>query len=307
MTANRDEAESILKRHCRSGSERPDLQSILEPSLRIQLEPAELDDLPIGASRFGGPPDMPEDFQWPVWTAIDYEFRKPAQRVETGSHRSELDFIAQINLADLAPFDIVRALPDAGWLYFFYDATEQPWGFDPRDKGGARVFYHTGTFADLRRVEHPAHEHGGPFNPRRATFEVEWTAPSTLAEDPQSDLDEEIEEAREAFETELYGTDPMDAGIHRLFGHPQAVQGDMQTECQLVSNGIYCGGEDDFADPRARDLARDAGDWRLLLQVDTDEDAGWMWGDVGRLYFWIRKQDLAERRFDRTWTILQCY
>jgi hypothetical protein len=25
------------------------------------------------------------------------------------------------------------------------------------------------------------------------------------------------------------------------------------------------------------------------------------------LYFWIRKQDLAARRFDKSWTILQCY
>jgi uncharacterized protein YwqG len=32
-----------------------------------------------------------------------------------------------------------------------------------------------------------------------------------------------------------------------------------------------------------------------------------MWGDAGRLYFWIRKQDLAEQSFDAVWAILQCY
>ena len=31
-----------------------------------------------------------------------------------------------------------------------------------------------------------------------------------------------------------------------------------------------------------------------------------MWGDVGRLYFWIRDADLRARRFDATWLILQC-
>ena len=33
---------------------------------------------------------------------------------------------------------------------------------------------------------------------------------------------------------------------------------------------------------------------------------GYMFGDCGNIYFWIRKQDLAERRFDKVWCILQC-
>lgn len=31
-----------------------------------------------------------------------------------------------------------------------------------------------------------------------------------------------------------------------------------------------------------------------------------MWGDLGRLYFWIRDDDLAARRFEKAWLILQC-
>ena len=31
-----------------------------------------------------------------------------------------------------------------------------------------------------------------------------------------------------------------------------------------------------------------------------------MFGDCGRVYFCIRKEDLAARRFDRVWLILQC-
>lgn len=38
----------------------------------------------------------------------------------------------------------------------------------------------------------------------------------------------------------------------------------------------------------------------LLFQVDSDEPAGMMWGDVGRLYIWIGRDDLTARRFDRT-------
>jgi uncharacterized protein YwqG len=40
--------------------------------------------------------------------------------------------------------------------------------------------------------------------------------------------------------------------------------------------------------------------------LDTDDDAGMMWGDGGMLYFWIRREDLEKSRFDRCWMILQC-
>jgi uncharacterized protein YwqG len=31
------------------------------------------------------------------------------------------------------------------------------------------------------------------------------------------------------------------------------------------------------------------------------------WGDMGSLYLCARKQDLAARRFDQSWMVVQCY
>lgn len=46
----------------------------------------------------------------------------------------------------------------------------------------------------------------------------------------------------------------------------------------------------------------------LFLQIDSVEDkTGMMLGDCGRIYFWIKKQDLLNKNFDNTWCILQCY
>jgi len=97
-----------------------------------------------------------------------------------------------------------------------------------------------------------------------------------------------------------------DSTVNRLLGHPDPVQGDMQLECQLVANGLYCGNLSRYQDPRAAQLEPGAADWRLLFQVDSQDEAGMMWGDLGRLYYWIRHEDLIAGHWDCTWLILQC-
>jgi uncharacterized protein YwqG len=80
----------------------------------------------------------------------------------------------------------------------------------------------------------------------------------------------------------------------------------MELECAEVTRGIYTGDATASKDPRAAEAARHQYEWRLLLQVDTDDDAKMMWGDAGRIYFWIRDEDLRARRFDKTWLVFQC-
>jgi uncharacterized protein YwqG len=95
--------------------------------------------------------------------------------------------------------------------------------------------------------------------------------------------------------------------VHHLFGHPQLIQNPMELECQLASNGVYCGTTEGYRSERAKMLESGAADWRLLLQIDSDEDGpGWMWGDVGRIYFWVKQHDLRSLRFDDDWLVFQC-
>jgi len=46
----------------------------------------------------------------------------------------------------------------------------------------------------------------------------------------------------------------------------------------------------------------------LLFQMASiqEDDYELMFGDLGNLYFYIRKQDLKERNFDKVWLVLQC-
>jgi uncharacterized protein YwqG len=113
---------------------------------------------------------------------------------------------------------------------------------------------------------------------------------------------------REAYEmyAPVLGDRP-DELVTQLLGQPAAVQGGMQHECQLASNGVYCGDGKYREDPKAIALLEDSGHWRLLAQIDSHEDeTGMMWGDVGRLYFWIREQDLRDRDWEAAWLVLQC-
>ena len=69
---------------------------------------------------------------------------------------------------------------------------------------------------------------------------------------------------------------------HQVGGHARDIQAPMEPELQPE------------------------GDWRLVLQVDSDDELGMMWGDLGRLYLWARTEDLAAGRFDRFRLRLQC-
>jgi uncharacterized protein YwqG len=195
------------------------------------------------------------------------------------------------------------ALPADGYLWFFF-SHEQPWGFDPKDAGGSRVLYRAGA-PELRLATLDGREAPESYPARALNMEQYDDLPAIEPGHPLADALNDAEcERYDAVRDYLGG-----AGRphHKLLGHAEPIQNAMELECQLVTHGLYCGDPSGHADPRAKDLEPGAAEWRLLLQLDTDDDAAMMWGDVGRLYFWIREEDLRERRFERTWTILQCH
>lgn len=84
----------------------------------------------------------------------------------------------------------------------------------------------------------------------------------------------------------------------------------MLSECELCGRrGIYTGsGYPNMTDEEKERFAEASKEWTLLLQLDTVEkdDFGLMFGDCGRIYFYILKEDLKNKNFENTWLILQC-
>lgn len=99
---------------------------------------------------------------------------------------------------------------------------------------------------------------------------------------------------------------------HKVLGYADIIQGEMLSECERVSRGVYCGKPESYQnipEDEAADITNKAKEWSLLLQLGTivKDDFKWMSGDCGMLYYYIKKEDLAEKRFDNIWFSVQCY
>lgn len=222
-----------------------------------------------GRSRLGGTPDMAS--AWPR-----YEGRP-------------LCCVAQLNLTDLRAAGGPEWLPAEGRLLFFYELEHGAWGLYPEDAGSSIVLHETGPAVAAREPDdlppearfpaYPVAFFPGLSMPTEERVGVNWRGLNAVS-------DQALEQAL----VEFAPASP----AHQIAGYPFLVQSDdMEAKCQRVA-------------PRAGKRPGVAADWRLLLQLDTDDEAGMMWGDVGSLYFWIREQDARAGDFSNIWTILQC-
>lgn len=237
-------------------------------------------------SRVGGAPDVAPQFQWPRY------------------EEEPLAFLAQLRLAELpAAVRTDLRLPADGVLAFFYAVSEQPWGYEPDHRGGARVFYFANASA-LRRATVPEELEDEPIPERRVTFVEELSLPSPGSPTGERLFDSD-DDVLDAYVNAL-AVDLASRGnvAHKVGGFADEIQDAMEVECAGVTRGISFG---DGTAQVSDETRTQAAQWRLLLQLDTDDSLGVMWGDSGRIYFWMREEDLRSRAFDRAWCILQCY
>lgn len=240
-------------------------------------------------SRLGGEPNLPSQVQWPIWQG------------------HTLPFVAQLDLAAI-PKSHGLDLPLNGSLYFFYGGEEAAWGFQSGDKGSAKVIY-----SPTSLIEHPPHAVPNDICDEWRFRGVRLGA--GLSEislpDGQDQTLDQLSLSTKEYDRycdflEAWGAQ-RPSMYHRVGGYPEPIQGDPKLEAELVSHGLYCGDATGYDRGKELGLWQGSLDWELLLQVDSDENANMMWGDVGCLYYLIRRQDLALRAFERAWLVFQCY
>ncbi len=244
-----------------------------QPALHLSQDGAAYD-----FCKFGGPPTVPKAFEWPAWNG------------------KSLAFLLQLRLSDINGDGYLPDLPTSGLLYAFYDEEQSTWGFDPNDKGSWRLMFFEET-DELKTRRYPK-DLNTRYKERYVCAKPIVTYPPGMPVD-----DEALEDQYYDFRTSVYGDEP----FHHLGGYVDPIQSeDMDLDCQLASNGLFCGDETGYNDERAKELEAGREEWVLLLEIDSDDDVDMMWGDGGTLYFWIRKSDLKAKNFDDVWMILQC-
>lgn len=279
------------------------IEPLLKNAIRLNLTSISENKIGVGKSKIGGKPDLPSEQNWVFETNNEiviekkYFFFNKKTQIEI---TKPLSFVAQINLSEIQNYDIENLLPKKGMLYFFYTAEQNAWGFDISDKNKFKVLFYDGDLSNLKSREFPESlENFGKFKCCELSFESEISLPCS---------DNEIYTILNEKENDLIFDELLnEENINKLLGHSDIIQNEMEMECELVTNGIYCGDPSGYENPKAKELEPNAKDWQLLFQIDSNDDAEMMWGDCGRLYFWIKNEDLKNKIFDNCWVILQCF
>lgn len=246
------------------------------PSIRLWTSVANETQLIQGTTKFGGSPEVPLEKAWPTYNDVP------------------LPFLAQINLADTMPYDTDHLLPETGILSFFFSID----AFFERQQSnntGATAWHvwYTQNPSQVQRVPVPeVISAKRRYRASTITFSTEITLPDYSQFDSTSivrlgqaePFTDDEERAYHDIQAQLISASESAHHIplHRMLGYPDVVQWDMYD-----------------------DLKGSGTDWQLLFQMDSDSIPETNWGDTGRIYFWIRSQDLRNRDFSKVQLILQ--
>ena len=124
--------------------------------ISLEFEKCDEENIPIGASKSGGYPDLPPSINIP--TLCGYT----ENRNNRLSHYKEsaMQLVAQINLSEISKYDIDNKLPKHGMLYFFWsgeimlsDSSYCSYSFEGDNRELFKIIYYDGDMSLLRRTK----------------------------------------------------------------------------------------------------------------------------------------------------------
>ncbi|MBU0678778.1 MAG: DUF1963 domain-containing protein, partial [Verrucomicrobia bacterium] len=256
-------------------------------------------DIALGKTRLGGCPDLPATLAWPSDRYIKAWKKEIPDRKRYPYTIRRYKFVAQINLAEIASCDCMSLLPNTGMLYFFTDVDEKQTIITRRHLDDAveseeytgKVLYYDGDLSSLQRRNPPSEDH--------VVFQLCEVAPTTTLTIPSASSIPMRNLVLGPADVEMYEElveRVCSSPVTQMLGFAGYVQDfvDMRIACEAKATGV----DINRGDPT---LEKGASHWILLLQVDSypDREAQhqMIWGDYGRLYFWIRDDDLRDRNF----------
>lgn len=257
------------------------IQSI-QPAIGIKTNKVEESALPIGCSKIGGKPDLPPNFQWPLYI------------------NEPLAFCAQYNCLEISAFDKKGMLPSKGMLYVFICIDTSRSGFLNR-KGSYRVIY-TEENKNLIRTSFPDdYFAGGVFDPAKIIFFQYFTLPDDEnykvidVRKKEADFNLLYYQLNEVIDKH---TGQLADNYHQLLGEDRSVQ------CSVVWNfaekELNIRTERDYQANKEK-LNELINKYFLILQLDCNDQNSTLhkYGGSMVMYFGMEPEDLKEKRFDK--------
>ncbi len=255
----------------------------------------------LGTSRLGGWPDLPEDIAWPTW------------------ERRPMGFLAQINLAEVNDVQPDIRLPKEGLLLFFLGCSDDTYesdelnreaymldlmlGVSSEQKAGWKVIYAKPDMT-LQRTVYKGDILPEVFQPcllRIMKGGMPLPHETTAAYDCLDLNQDERDNFNEVLDliSEEYAENQLGGYSHLVqFTPPEFF-------CALASSG-----NDPYSHPEKNTdelklLTEQASEWGLLLQLTSDENPGFLWGDGGHFYFYGNRKEMEVGNFDSTWVYFE--
>lgn len=249
-----------------------ELLEIRKNVIPLKFIPCNDEDIPVGASKSGGYPDLPPSISIPVlsgYTRIDNSDGS-AERYEA----SAMQLVAQFNLSEMAKYDIDGKLPKYGMLYIFWSGEILiennrfcTYKIEGEHQDLFRIFYYDGDISLLKRTKPDIPYYSKYFEKVFDSYVVEpqqsrFMYHSSKLEDILWDEEEEDEELYTKL-CEDY--EKWEVGGNKLLGYPSG--------CVNIGN------------PRDGDAN--------LFQFDYDE------GAIFGICWFISEKDLEDKNFTR--------
>jgi hypothetical protein len=257
----------------------PRMKKLIIPAVKLRLVRRENGETLKGKSWVGGTPLVPPGFAWP------YSDGKP------------MVFVAQFNLTEVADTGAAVGLPKAGHLYFFYD----PFSLGS-DSPPAFVFHSTVAVEKLLPVVAPddlPEEEQKPVSlmEHAPVLHLNW-----FLDDSVKPLTKKEKDLRTEYDEYRGG-----APDHRLGGYNamlyEMASGleiqHLELEDDMGWKGTPLDEIDDDLEVSEAFNKHAMANWSVLLQLDSDAEAGVEWGDGGSLLFVIRNDELKRGDFSR--------
>lgn len=271
------------------------IHRLVRPCIRLRRKRVEQSALGPVDSRIGGWPHLPEGMEWPMWKG------RP------------LTHMATIRLSEASAFDREGVLPKKGMLWFWYEIVEGWVGEQsPRRPLFFRVQFSPDEDEDAELRAMPA------FGPSRyCGTDYRGLAPCAIVCETGLSVPDRSWIERSQADSHGLGNSwlhlralrgsVMPSPDHHLLGFAKEVQwGGLESACEGVARELQPPIADDGSALLGPTGSVSHGQWRLLLQIDTDEEGhGYNFVDDGVIFFFVEDTLLRASCFDRCWAILE--